>query len=301
MTIYDALLYGKETVGTRDAKLFLSHITGYSVNGLVLKPMDKLTETDVNEFRSFVARRQTGEPLQYIIGAWEFMGLPMLCDKRALIPRPETELLVEDVLEFLKQSGGEKVRVLDVCTGTGCIALAVAALTDAQVEVVAVDICENALALAKENAANLGLSHCVEFVQSDLLAALYSGDDFGHTEHSANSVELPKFPAEKKFHIIISNPPYIPTAEMHTLSPTVRDHEPHRALHGGTDGLDFYRRLIPQCKNALHDNGALFLEIGPMGVLGIMKGAGFAEINLRRDYAELPRIVRGMATSENPC
>lgn len=274
MTLNEALFYGHEKIGKREAKIFLSHITGYSVSGVLLYSHEKISVSDYNLYTSFIARRLAGEPLQYIIGQWEFMGLPFITDRRALIPRPETELLVEDAYEFIRKKIGENggsVRVLDVCTGSGCIPISIACLTDGRVEITATDISKDAICLARENAHKNGLSaERINFLQTDLMDGI-----------------------KDKFDVIISNPPYILSGDMATLSPTVRDHEPHLALDGGTDGMDFYRRLIPQSKNALNHGGALFLEIGPPAVMGLMADIGFSNINLRRDYAELERIVTG--------
>lgn len=273
MTIHDALLGGAEKIGQRDAKLFLSHITGYGEGGLHIKAFDSLCDDECELFFSFVQRRETGEPLQYIIGQWEFMGLPLFTDPRALIPRPETELLVEEALAFIAAKIADKknpARVLDLCTGSGCIAIAIACLSDAKIT--AADISDDALSLAKKNACKLKITNeQIIFVKSDLL------DDICG-----------------EFDVIISNPPYILSGDMKTLSPTVRDHEPSLALDGGVDGLDFYRRLIPQAKKALCKGGALFLEIGPVAVTDLMANAGFEKINLQRDYAEIPRIVSGI-------
>lgn len=226
---------------------------------------------------SFLERREKKEPLQYIIGRWDFMGLELTCDKRALIPRPETELLVEDALAIIAGLS-PPVRVLDVCTGSGCIALAIAVLAGENAEITATDICPRALDLARENAKKLGfVPERVSFVQNDLLK------NFENIH-------------ESEFDVIISNPPYILSGDMAALPLSVRGHEPHKALNGGIDGLDFYRRLIPQAKKALREGGALLMEIGPMAVLDLMAEAGFTNINLRRDYAELPRIVSGFHT-----
>ena len=271
MTIGDALSEGFTAVGQRDARLFMSHVTGFSISGLYFNTLKELYNEKYELYISFLERRCKGEPLQYIIGQWDFMGLTLFTDKRALIPRPETELLVEEAFHYISSCEKPTLRILDLCTGSGCIAVSVACLTDSRVSVTAVDISADALALAKENASKFGLSEeRITFVQSDLLENVTG-----------------------EFDIIISNPPYILNGEMENLSPTVRDYEPHLALDGGADGLDIYRRLIPQCKVALSEGGVLFLEIGPVAVMDLMISEGFKNVSLLRDYAELERIVSG--------
>ena len=275
-----AMLYGKEKIGIRDTRYILSHITGYTTGGLMLKFNEELTPVEYNLFLEYVRRRQANEPLQYILGQWDFMGLTLLTDKRALIPRPETELLVEEALDYITNIQHAPVRVLDVCTGSGCIALAIALLAENAI-VTATDISEDALELARENAEKLKISpERVKFLKSDLLEGI---------SENPLSDEI-----SGEFDIIVSNPPYILSGDMPGLSPAVRDHEPHLALDGGTDGLDFYRRLIPQCKKILRDGGALFLEIGSPAVVDLMADAGFENITKRHDFAELERIVSGI-------
>ncbi|MDR0273171.1 MAG: peptide chain release factor N(5)-glutamine methyltransferase [Clostridiales bacterium] len=262
MTIGEALRHGIETVGRRDAGLLLSFVTG--TNELFLQ-----TEKEINpeKYFSYIKRLQAGEPLQYIIGQWEFMGLTFITDKRALIPRPETELLVEKVLEFLKNK--KNAHVSDVCTGSGCIAISIARLAECETEIVAVDISDDALSLAKENAKKLNAANLI-FIKSCLFENICG-----------------------KFDVIVSNPPYVLSEEIPKLLPNVRDYEPRLALDGGADGLDFYRRIIPQSKKHLKPGGALFLEIGPVSVINLMKEAGFKNIVLTRDYAGIERIVKG--------
>jgi len=259
MTINQAILRGTETIGRRDALLILRHLTGQTSAYLMLNEGTPLIDSE--KFLEYVARFKQGEPLQYIIGEWDFMGQTLQTDSRALIPRPETELLVEEALAFLKPG----MAVLDLCTGSGCIAAAIARVGD--LSVTAVDISADALALAKENGEGLG----VHFILSDLFS------EVGGT-----------------FDVIISNPPYITSEEMDTLSLTVLDYEPHLALHGGKDGMDIYRRLIPESLQFLKPGGALFLEIGPAAVKDIMVASGFKDVHMKQDYAGINRIVYGV-------
>ena len=275
MSIDSALKIGTERVGRRDAVLLLVHLTGLSESQIY---MHKGSEIDDRTYLGYLLRREKGEPLQYIIGSWGFMGLDFITDRRALIPRQETELLVEQAFEFIQEcayaESGKPVRVMDLCTGSGCIAVSVALLAaeaNVNVEIVAVDKSPRALELAKYNAKSLGAEKRITFVESDL----FNGVKF----HG--------------FHAIISNPPYIPTADIFALEPVVRDYEPHMALDGGADGLDFYRKIAPLSLEFLHAGCGLFLEIGPLVVENILKSANFCDVKLIKDYAGLPRIVCG--------
>ena len=211
-------------------------------------------EADVNRL---IARRQSGEPLQYVLGEWEFYGLPMRVDARALIPRPETELLVETALGLLH--GGE--RVLDLCCGSGCIGIALKKHCD--ITLVAADISKDALALTRENAALNGVDP--QTVQSDL----FDGVD-------------------GKFDLIVSNPPYLTQAEMEQRDESLR-FEPALALDGGTDGLDFYRRIAATYRNYLKEGGTLLLEIGMTQAESVT--ALFDHAECRLDLACRPRMV----------
>ena len=259
-TIGDALKYATDLVGRRDAMLLLCHVTGKNSAHILLH--QKAPLPDSAGFIAYVDRLKSGEPLQYVLGEWDFMGKTLRTDKRALIPRPETELLVEKALEFLKP----KMTVLDLCTGSGCIAAALAGAGD--YGVTAVDISPDALALARENGEGLGIN----FIRSNLFDAV-----------------------DGLFDVIVSNPPYITGKEMETLSRAVLDYEPHLALYGGEDGLDIYRKLIPESLQHLKPGGLLLLEIGPAAVKDMMLDAGFANVRMLPDYAGLNRIVCGFA------
>jgi len=263
MYIEEALCFAAAKIGRRDAMLLLTHATGKSSAYIMLHPHESMGNDQ--EFLHNVQRAEMGEPLQYIIGQWEFMGRAVKTDTRALIPRPETELLVEEALKFL-ETRGDGASVLDMCTGSGCIAAAVAS---AGYSVTAADISADALSLAQENGDGLG----IVFVQSDLFANMAATDAL--------------------FDVIISNPPYITESEMEALAPTVRKYEPHLALYGGQDGMDIYRRLIPESLSYLKPGGALYLEIGPSDVGHIMIESGFANVKILQDYAGIDRIVYG--------
>ena len=267
MTLQDALNLGAAAIGRHEAKFLLSHATGLSPDKLILYANKPLDEPAKGAFFAGLERRKAKEPLQYILGRWEFMGLEVITDTRALIPRPETELLVEKALEHI-QNLNRPAKVLDVCTGSGCIAVAIAKLSGA--EVTALDISPAALSLAAENA-NLN-NVTLNLVQSDLFQSL----------------------EKQTYDIIISNPPYIPTSELTTLQPEITNHEPILALDGGPDGLDLYRRLIPESLKHLSPNGAIFLEIGPSEAKGIMTQAGYDIVHLIKDYAGKDRILIGI-------
>jgi release factor glutamine methyltransferase len=256
----------------QEALALLSFLTGYSVTDILSHGERELA--DGERFLSFIESRKNHMPLQYLLGRWEFYGLPFITDKRALIPRQDTEILAEAAIKHIKHTRDNKngpLRVLDLCTGGGCLAVSVAVST--ATEVTAADICPETLSLAKENAALNGADKRIRFVECDLFDGLN-----GET-----------------FDVIISNPPYIPSGDISALQPEVRDYEPRLALDGGEDGLVYYKRLIPESVMHLNPGGALFLEIGPWeGVMQLMAQAGFTDINTLQDYAGLKRVVYGI-------
>jgi release factor glutamine methyltransferase len=225
------------------------------------------------ELEEGVARAERGEPIQYIIGHVDFRGLKIHCDPRALIPRPETERLVEAILESARAS--EPLRIADVGTGTGCIGLALLSELP-KAEVIGVDISPDALALARENAQRLGMSRHFQTLENNLL-----------TGFKAHSLDL-----------VVSNPPYIFSTVWETLDPSVRDYEPRLALDGGEDGLNLIHPLIEQAASALKPGGSLFLEIGyDQGPTAFhcLERSGFQSVMIKKDLAGLDRIVCGCA------
>lgn len=221
------------------AEVLLSHVLGWERSRLIGHFHDSLVASAQERFRVLVQRHVAGEPLQYLTGGREFYGLPFLVTPAVLIPRPETEILVEKALDLARTREGV-VRIVDVGTGSGCIAVS---LTHELPRALgwATDISLGALALARMNANRLGVGARIEFVCCDLLAG---------------------FPAQPLFDLILSNPPYIAASEMSELPRVVREHEPHQALFGGESGLDAYRRLIPQAATRLLTEGSLLLEVG---------------------------------------
>jgi release factor glutamine methyltransferase len=221
----------------RDAELLLLHQLGISLAQLLAHPDRELTEEEERFYRQSIRRRAATEPIQYITGQQEFYGIDFRVSPAVLIPRPETEHLVEAVLQQL--SHDEPLQILDVGTGSGILAITLG-LHLSHAHITAVDISADAIHVARQNAAAHHVVQRIDFIESDLLAAVPSG----------------------LFDAIVSNPPYIPTSDRPTLHPEVRDHEPSTALFAGLDGLDIYRRLIPQAFDALKPNGLLALEIG---------------------------------------
>jgi len=270
MTLRDALTEASATIARRDAVTMLAHLLESDRAWLLAHPEEELTAAQLRALVAMTERRAEREPLQYITGVQEFFGLSLRITPATLIPRPETEHLVEAVLAWAaaQLSESPKLKVLDVGTGSGAIAIALAkSLPDA--EIVACDVSTAALAVARGNAERLGAR--VRFVESDLLAAF---------------AEYPLF------DVIAANPPYVPDLDGALLQAEVRDHEPHIALFGGADGLDLYRRLIPQAQAALRAGGLLAMELGfgQSEPLAALLG-GWKDVRFVEDYAGIPRIV----------
>lgn len=228
-------------------------------------------EKRLEAMRRGMARLVKGEPLQYVLGEWDFRTLTLKCDKRALIPRPETEELVTRVLKFLQTSKLPNAQtpqpiIVDVGTGTGAIALSIAKeFSDAAV--IGTDVSEDAIALAKENAQFTGLADRVKFAVADGL------EDFDEPEC---------------IDVIVSNPPYIESAVCDTLDPRVKDFEPRLALDGGATGLDFYERYLGDALNLLKPGGAVFFEIGENqgpALLQLFADYGFSSAKIEKDFA----------------
>lgn len=221
-------------------ELLLAHLLKLRRMDLYLNFERTLTSKELDDLREWVTRRGQREPLQHIIGSTCFWGLEISVNKNVLVPRPETELLAEMGWQFLNAAGSGSLRALDFGTGSGCLAITLAVKCPT-VEVVALDVSKEALAVAKENAALNKIDSRIQFIESDGFAALSK---------------------EQRFDLIVSNPPYIPSEEIATLDPEVRDHDPRLALDGGSDGLDFYRRLALEAADYLKPTGRLMLELG---------------------------------------
>jgi release factor glutamine methyltransferase len=262
-----------------DAELLLAASLGVTRAELFRRPERMLTEAEAERFDRFLRRREAREPVAYIRGVRAFRTIELEVTPAVLIPRPETETLVEVALETLAAAPASGAGVsheplaLDVGTGSGCVALALVA-ENPFVHVVATDISEEALDVARRNATRLGLEGRVDFVASDLFAAL---------------------PAERRFDLVVSNPPYVSEAEHAALEPNVRDHEPRLALVAGADGLGVYRRLVPEAAGRLCRGGTLALEVG-MGQAAVVReliaaAGSFAPARERADLGGVPRVV----------
>jgi release factor glutamine methyltransferase len=252
-----------------DAELLIGHALGLERIAVYTSFDRPLTEPELAACRALLDRRGRREPVAYILGRWGFHGLDLLVDGRVLVPRPETEVLVERCLALL--AGREAARVLDVGTGSGAIALAVKAARP-DLAVTACDVSADALAVAAANAAALGLE--VELVESDLTAGL----------------------GGRAFHLIASNPPYIAEAELETLAPEVARFEPRTALAAGADGLDVLRPLVAAAPGALVPGGWLVCECGAGqagAVAELMAAAGAGETAVDLDLAGIERVVSG--------
>lgn len=221
-------------------------------------------------YQKLLKKRGERIPLQQLTGEQEFMGISFLVNEHVLIPRQDTEVLVEEALKRKK----EGMKVLDLCTGSGCILLSILKNLK-QGTGVGIDISEQALEVARRNAKRLGLEAATTFVLSDLFEK-----------------------AQGSYDMIVSNPPYIETEEIAQLMPEVRDHEPRLALDGMSDGLYYYRSIVSQCRDYLKEDGALLFEIGAgqgAAVSELLKEAGFVSVQVIKDLAGLDRVVAGKA------
>jgi release factor glutamine methyltransferase len=283
-----------------DAEHLLAHALGCSRMQLYLQH-DRLLDEDARAgFRELVKRRLGREPVAYIEGSKGFhaLDLDLRVDRRALIPRPETEHLVDWLLETLRPPPAPLMRVLDVGTGSGAIALAIAKARY-EVHVTAIDASPDALALARENAERLGLADQIDFVLGDLLDALIPkrSEPSRSEEVGTEGSDDQRGDGSGLYQAIAANLPYIPSADIETLAPEVRVHEPRSALDGGPDGLDVIRRLVTQVAESPLTQGAwLFLEVGigqAEAVELLLREAGFEEVASRQDYSKIPRVVAG--------
>jgi release factor glutamine methyltransferase len=252
----------------RDAEFLLLHALQISRTTLHAHPNREVTSEDAATYQTLIDRRLKLEPIQYITTRQEFYGLSLTVTPAVLIPRPETEHLVEAVLARLHHD--QPLRIADVGTGSGAIAIALATHLH-RAEITALDLSPAALEIAKQNAEEHNVSGRIRFILSDLLAEI---------------------PGTQTFEAIVSNPPYVPESDLPTLHPQVREHEPATALFAGSDGLDIYRRLIPQAHAALKPDGLLAMEIGHGQREALARLlTGWAQVGFINDLQQIPRVA----------
>jgi release factor glutamine methyltransferase len=303
MTLFRLLTEGTRTLensGNKDAAIdarqlllaaFHVDMTHFLLNRMQELPEDDFNRSAAELYHEMIRKRCRRMPLQQILGMTEFMGLPFHVNRHVLIPRQDTETLVEMVLEDCAKDGWRQQSLLDVCTGSGCIAVSLA-VKGRFTQVSACDISEEALKVARRNAEELlkqreadasdaasesGTLPGVQFYQGDLFDALPRDG--------------------RKYDIITSNPPYIPTGVIATLEPEVKDHEPMLALDGSQDGLFFYRKIAEESGEYLTEGGRIYLEIGHdqgESVSALMREAGFKEVQVFQDLAGNDRVVRAV-------
>ena len=276
-TIGSILKWTEQYFGTRgidsprlDAEVLLSHVLGKERIYLYVHFDEPLEAPELAAYREYIKQRVARQPVAYIIGRREFMGLSFKVTPAVLVPQPDTEILVQAALDRL--AAKPAARVADIGTGSGAIVLSLLYYRK-ELQASAVDISADALAVAAENAASLGVAERVMFCEGDLLAPL----------------------AGQQFDAIVSNPPYIPTADIAGLAPEVRTAEPMGALDGGADGLVFYRRLVADAPALLASDGFLAMEVGiheaaPVAALAQASGA-FARTEVLKDLAGIERVV----------
>lgn len=255
-----------------DAEVLLSFCLKCDRLEFYKNPDMKISETQLCVFKNLISRRLHWEPVAYLTGHKEFWSLGLEVNKSVLIPRPDTEIIVEETLSICRQMDSSVINILDMGTGSGAIALAIASEIN-NAKIMATDISPAALKQAQKNAVALGLQTKIDFRQGDLFE-----------------------PVEGAFDIIVSNPPYISRGEYETLSAGVKDYEPQTALLAGETGLEFYEKLISQAPDFIQKNGWLLLEIGAKqepGVRAMMETTDqYENIVMRTDYAGLPRVIK---------
>jgi release factor glutamine methyltransferase len=287
-TISWALMMGREMLGgtttltpALDAEVLLGKVLGITRTELFVHGKKVLSNAEYREYLELLGKRSEGMPVAYITGRKEFMSLPFLVDQRCLIPRPETELLVEKVIQRVREEKLNKPLILELGTGSGCISVALAhSLINATI--VASDISAEALEIAVMNAESLGVSEKIRFVQGDLYEALEGESTC--------------------FHIVVSNPPYIAEDEISQLPKGVREFEPSQALWTGEEGLAVIRRIIEGARTHLDSNGMVALEINPRrseAVKRMFETQGFSAIEAMNDCAGYERVIVAERKKDN--
>jgi release factor glutamine methyltransferase len=262
-----------------DADLLLAHSLSTERLQLYLDLDRPLTPAELADFRALVRRRARREPLAYIVGHREFAGLRIATRPGALVPRPETEHLLEACLAHCRETGLESPEILEIGTGSGCIAVALA-LALPRARIVATDISAEALEIAAENIRAAGVEERIRLLQGDLFGPLEPGE---------------------RFHVVLSNPPYVASAQLPTLAPEISVYEPRVALDGGPDGLSMIRRLLVESGGRLQESGVLFLEVGAGQKEAVEAAAAQAWIARHSwipDLAGIPRVFAAYARLE---
>lgn len=257
-----------------DAEILLAHARGCKRIELYTRYDEPLTDSQRAHMRDLVRRRANAEPVAYLVGHKEFFSLPFKVTADVLIPRPETETLVLEAVEIAKSSAAERLSLLDLCTGSGCIAIA-AAKAVARFDVMATDLSPAALAIARENAEVNGVSDRVSFREGDLFTAL---------------------PADARFDLIVSNPPYVADAEYEALAPDIRLHEPASALLAGPEGMNILHRIAEEAPARLNEAGHLLVELDPAQAhrFADLLRASFRDVRIIKDLAGQARVVHAM-------
>lgn len=258
-----------------DAELLLGKVLSLPRVKLVIDADRPLAKDELSAYKALHTRRRAGEPVAYLLGVREFYGRPFRVDRRVLVPRPDTEILVEVALDRT-HGRSLSLRALDLCTGSGCVAITLGRERPTAT-VIASDISADALEVARENAVRLGAFN-VAFFEADLLA-------------------LPRHRGPSRFDLITANPPYIAVGEAPELPVDIRDFEPHKALFGGADGLDLVRRIVADAPAHLDEEGVLAVELGAgqaPAVVALFTERGFADVQTHRDYGGHDRVVSGV-------
>ena len=284
--INEALRWAREYLSHLDVpepymegEYLLMHVLGCQRKDLLIHPERVLTSDEMKRFSEVIERRGRREPSQYILGEVEFRGLLFKVSREVLIPRPETELLVEEAVNSVC-SGIKDVTVLDLCTGSGCIAICIAKEIKERggLKVYAVDISGGAIAIARKNAERHRVEEKITFLVGDLFSV------------------IKPLGLEGKIDLIVSNPPYVSKEAMERLQPEIKGYEPVLALYGGEDGLDFYRRIIREVPRYLKQQGGLIMEIGFNQARHVRnlfeKEKVFSRIEVKRDLAGIERIIK---------
>ena len=258
---------------TLEARELVCYAAGKTRQELTRDARLYVPQTVEEQVRALVARHLAGEPVAYLIGEWEFYGLPLDISEHVLIPRPDTEVLAEEAIQFVQTL--DECRVLDLCAGSGCVGLAIASQAP-KARVVMGELSEGALRICRQNIRRNGLTGQVVPLPMDVMA--------GPPAHMG------------EFDCIVSNPPYIPHADIEGLDVSVKDYEPLMALDGGEDGLDFYRTICEKWRDVMHPGTRLYFEVGigqADDVLRIMRSVGFGDIQVVSDPGGIPRVVFG--------